>query len=437
MAITNTDEFLAYSSFNSTGGVTTSDTFNTWRKKTNGIINAIDSITIENITPSQLSLGAPTWTVTGALQTYNNGAGTFKASAITSTSLNSGSGSITTTGLISGGGITGTSLNIGGPIASSGNISGINITASGPITSQELKVGDNFNFDLRPGSSTYGTLIIDGPGFYASGGGYAQAKALFVGPTPIGLTNGNPGDGGQGKYYFYVGQTGECSAQSLKVDNQINAKGILNLPDMPGSKTPGNVNNKGLALNFDARPFEGSNDTNIVDTTIYNGRGAEIAKFVGLTKDTNFAGAITAASFNGSLNGNALSATTAQTISNSSVTAAKLNGGQSGSAPIYGARAWADFGTTGGLRGTGGNIASVINTASGRYSVTFTTDMPNVNYAAIITPGGNVANEGVYLTSTTSKTRSGFDFVVARATDGSSSGDLVNMASPGNLVVFG
>ena len=63
--------------------------------------------------------------------------------------------------------------------------------------------------------------------------------------------------------------------------------------------------------------------------------------------------------------------------------------------------------------------------------------MPNVNYAAIITPGGNVANEGVYLTSTTSKTRSGFDFVVARATDGSSSGDLVNMASPGNLVVFG
>ena len=42
MAITNTDEFLAYSSFNDTGGVTTSDTFNTWRKKTNGIINAID-----------------------------------------------------------------------------------------------------------------------------------------------------------------------------------------------------------------------------------------------------------------------------------------------------------------------------------------------------------------------------------------------------------
>ena len=308
MPITNTDEFLDYSSFNSTGGITTSDTFNSWRKKTNGIINELDrahdlisNISISNITASQLSLGAPTWTEAGALQTYNNGAGTFNASAITSTSLNAGSGAITTTGAISGGSIT-----------SSGNINGVNITGVnikvtgiGPtglfpkisptkgLSSNAFQVGDNYGLDLRPGSPTFAQTVADGAGFSVSEGGYAYAKAIFVAPTHTGIKNGNDGDGGQGNYYFYVGQTGECSVQSLKVDNQINAKGLFNLPDIPGSKTPGSVNNKGLALNFDARPFEGSSITNIVNTTIYNGRGVEIAKFVGLTKAANFAGDIT------------------------------------------------------------------------------------------------------------------------------------------------
>lgn len=51
-------------------------------------------------------------------------------------------------------------------------------------------------------------------------------------------------------------------------------------------------------------------------------------------------GTVTATEFSGPLTGNASSAST---VSNSAITAAKLDGNQSGTAPIYGVRAWASI----------------------------------------------------------------------------------------------
>jgi len=124
-------------------------------------------------------------------------------------------------------------------------------------------------------------------------------------------------------------------------------------------------------------------------------------------------------------------------IANANITAAKLDGAQPSGPPIYGARAWACFQPNGTIVSTGGNVSSITNPSAGQYSVTFTTAMPNVNYAIVINSGGLAANEAVNYASAISRTTSGFSFVVARATDGTSSGDLVNMTSNGSLVVFG
>ena len=77
------------------------------------------------------------------------------------------------------------------------------------------------------------------------------------------------------------------------------------------------------------------------------------------------------------------------------ITAPELSGAQTGSAPIYGCRAWVNFDGTRNEADTGastnganvkirasGNVTSVLKNAVGDYTVTFTTAMPDANYAA-------------------------------------------------------
>ena len=74
-----------------------------------------------------------------------------------------------------------------------------------------------------------------------------------------------------------------------------------------------------------------------------------------------------------------------------SVVATKLDGAQTGTAPIFGARAWgqvANNGTTATLT-AGGNVASVSRIGVGTVTVTFTTALPNANYAAIVQYDGS------------------------------------------------
>lgn len=77
-------------------------------------------------------------------------------------------------------------------------------------------------------------------------------------------------------------------------------------------------------------------------------------------------------------------------IADAAVTAAKLDGAQTGSAPIYGCRGWAVFDGTsvtnvGGedrctIRGSG-NVSKVVRNSTGQYTVHFTTAMPSANYS--------------------------------------------------------
>ena len=87
------------------------------------------------------------------------------------------------------------------------------------------------------------------------------------------------------------------------------------------------------------------------------------------------------------------SAITTARINDAAVTAAKLDGAQTGSAPIYGCRAWVNFDGTRDTTGAAstantnrfirasGNVASVLRNTTGDYTITFTTAMPDANYA--------------------------------------------------------
>jgi hypothetical protein len=94
-------------------------------------------------------------------------------------------------------------------------------------------------------------------------------------------------------------------------------------------------------------------------------------------------------------------------LTSASVTAAKLDGAQTGSAPIYGCRAWVNFDGTsvtnvGGedrcaIRASG-NVSKVVRTGTGYYRVHFTTAMPDANYS-VCGSAKNTSLSGVFYDS--------------------------------------
>jgi len=85
-------------------------------------------------------------------------------------------------------------------------------------------------------------------------------------------------------------------------------------------------------------------------------------------------------------------------IKDATITPAKLNGAQSGSAPGYVARAWVNFNGTGtvAIRASG-NVTSITDNGTGDYTVNFTTAMPDANYSAnVTTQTGGIASATTY-----------------------------------------
>ena len=64
------------------------------------------------------------------------------------------------------------------------------------------------------------------------------------------------------------------------------------------------------------------------------------------------------------------------------ITASMLDGGQSGSAPAFAVRAWANL-TYDQVISDSGNVSSVTDHGTGDFSINFTTAMPSVNYATV------------------------------------------------------
>jgi hypothetical protein len=102
---------------------------------------------------------------------------------------------------------------------------------------------------------------------------------------------------------------------------------------------------------------------------------------IGLTGDVTG----TSGTFNGSAN-----LSFATTLANGSVSAANLDGAQSGSAPIYAARAWVKFNGAGTVAiQASGNVSSITDNGAGNYTINFTTAMPDTNFCVTGQPAGN------------------------------------------------
>lgn len=119
--------------------------------------------------------------------------------------------------------------------------------------------------------------------------------------------------------------------------------------------------------------------------------------------------------FGGNLTGNVTGNVTgtSSAIADGAVSAAKLDGAQTGSAPIYGCRAFVNFAGDTNSAGAGsvantarfirasGNVTSVVRTGQGVYNITFATPMQDASYSAAITandPSGG--SSGVLLGNT-------------------------------------
>jgi hypothetical protein len=84
----------------------------------------------------------------------------------------------------------------------------------------------------------------------------------------------------------------------------------------------------------------------------------------------------------------------------SQITAASLDSAQSGSAPVYGCRAWVNFNSTStvSIRGSG-NCSSITDNGVGNFTFNFATAMPDINYSVATGPtqGSSNNNGGLIL----------------------------------------
>lgn len=77
------------------------------------------------------------------------------------------------------------------------------------------------------------------------------------------------------------------------------------------------------------------------------------------------------------------------TILENRISAVELDGGQTGTAPIFGVRAWVNFDGTGTVAvRSSGNVSSITDNGTGDYTINLSTAMPDANYAVSVIAGG-------------------------------------------------
>jgi hypothetical protein len=88
-------------------------------------------------------------------------------------------------------------------------------------------------------------------------------------------------------------------------------------------------------------------------------------------------------------------------LADASVVAEKLSGAQTGSAPIFGVRAWVNFNGTSGSTAIrqSGNVSTVTRNAIGRYTITFATAMQDTDYAIVAFARDANTSSGNYFVS--------------------------------------
>jgi hypothetical protein len=200
-------------------------------------------------------------------------------------------------------------------------------------------------------------------------------------------------------------------------------------------------------MNSAAAPTVALADNEVTSAKILNGAVTNVKLASDLDASKLTAGTLPDARIGaGAINASRLASDAVETakILNAAVTPAKLSGAQSGSAPIYGVRAWVNFDGTRNEANTGastvnnnvrilasGNVTNVIKRGTGHYQVYFTTAMQDANYAVAtttnnITPAGSSNNRVVGIRDGSAKTATD---VVLQITSSSGTGTDQNDVS--------
>lgn len=159
--------------------------------------------------------------------------------------------------------------------------------------------------------------------------------------------------------------------------------------------------------------------------TITAGTGISVSNGDGVSGDP------TVAIASGGVSATQLASNAVETakIKDANVTAAKLDGAQSGSAPIFGVRAWVKFSVSGGVVtfNAGGNISSggVVRNSTGNYTITFDTAMSDEHYA--VTHAMDWSSAQVTTLQITSQTSSAFTVQVGRGDNPPTANDPVSV----------
>jgi uncharacterized protein (AIM24 family) len=109
------------------------------------------------------------------------------------------------------------------------------------------------------------------------------------------------------------------------------------------------------------------------------------------------------------VSGNAISGTTGSFSSDLS-----FNSGYGSAAVAYGCRAWVNFNGTGtvAIRASG-NVSSITDNGTGRFTVNFTNAMPDANYAAVCSGGSSGTSAGMGYMYSPTVNGTGAEFVNA------------------------
>ena len=356
-------------------GVLVTSTFDAWRKKTNGIINAYNTGTLIpnlSILPIKLSVGAPSWTsggnvtITGTLgataitgTSLSVGGGAIGGGTITGTSLVLGSGAITTTGTINGGAITGTALTA----SSAGTITG------GNINGRTLTLSGGTGLIVSNGAINANTLAI--------GSTNTQFTVSAAGAVAVAST---------------ITATGAIVGASLSAGSGT----ITTTGTISGSviTSTGVVNANTLAIGSTNTQFTVSAAGAIVGTSLNAGSGT-----------------ITTT-------GNAIAAT--PTLSTHLTTKGYVDNAIASNEFIPFAKAYCTIAAgTLTIRAMTG-FATITRSSAGRYTVTFSSPQSNANYIVLLTRE-NAALEADITVAPGSKTINGFN--IQNANDNTSAAD--------------
>lgn len=116
-------------------------------------------------------------------------------------------------------------------------------------------------------------------------------------------------------------------------------------------------------------------------------------------------------------------------VADAGITAPKLSGAQTGSAPIYGARAWVNFNGTGtvAIRASG-NVSSITDNGVGDYTVNFTTALPNANYSMVSSCSWTTGQEGYVVSEQTATARTTTAIRIVVGVPGTAGGSALTAA---------